>query len=63
MEHLRIISGHKFYKFGKRVIGMAVCDDVEYFREIACKISKDALEHIGESIDITGMMMEINDGI
>lgn len=52
---------NKFHKYGKRIIGMAVCDDVEYFRDIAYNISKDALEHIGETIDIDKEEMEIND--
>jgi len=52
---------NKYNKYGKRVIGMAVCDDVEYFRDAICKICDEALEHIEKNIEVVREEIEIND--
>ncbi len=44
---------NKINKFGKNIIGFAVCDDNEYFTDIVCKIGKDALSYIGKSCEIS----------
>ncbi len=50
-------------KLGKRVIGMAVCDDVEYFTNIAHNIATEALQYIPEHKDavLDRAGIEIND--
>jgi len=52
---------NKFLKLGKRVIGMAVCDNEEYFKTVVYNIAQEALPHIGEEIDIDRNDIEIND--
>ena len=52
---------NKFLKLGKRVIGMAVCDNEEYFKNVVYNIAQEALPHIGEEIDIDRCDIEIND--
>ncbi|MCR5710816.1 MAG: D-cysteine desulfhydrase family protein [Bacteroidales bacterium] len=39
--------------YGKRVIGVCVCDDEAYFQEIACRISRDALPYLVDSGEIS----------
>lgn len=50
-------------KLGKRVIGMAVCDNTEYFTNIAHTIATEALQYIPEYKDFTldRNNIEIND--
>lgn len=50
-------------KLGKRVIGMAVCDNTEYFTNIAHTIATEALQYIPEYKDFTlnKSNIEIND--
>ena len=38
--------------YGKRVIGVCVCDDEAYFQEIAARISRDALPYLVEQGEI-----------
>lgn len=52
---------NKFLKLGKRVIGMAVCDDENYFKDVVYNICKEAKPYIGEEIDIDKSDIEIND--
>lgn len=52
---------NKFHKLNKRVLGFAVCDDQEYFRNAVENISNEALPYIGEEIAISREEMEIND--
>ena len=48
---------------GKRVIGMAVCDDTNYFTEIAHNIGSEALQYLPEHKDkvLDKSHIEIND--
>lgn len=52
-------------KLGKRVIGMAVCDNTEYFTDIAEDIATQAIEYIpeykGKNIKLNRAGIEIND--
>lgn len=50
-------------KLGKRIIGMAVCDNTEYFTNIAHNIATEALQYIPEYKDFTlnRNNIEIND--
>ncbi len=50
-------------KLGKRVIGMAVCDDTEYFTNIAHNIATEALQYLPEHKDavLDRAGIEIND--
>lgn len=50
-------------KLGKRVIGMAVCDDTQYFTDIAHNIGTEALQYIPEHKDkvLDVNNIEIND--
>lgn len=52
---------NKFLKLNKRVIGMAVCDNQNYFKDVIFDISKEALPYINEKIDINREEIEIND--
>lgn len=52
---------NKFFKLNKRVIGMAVCDNQNYFKDVIFDISKEALPYINEKIDINREEIEIND--
>lgn len=52
---------NKFLNLGKRVIGMAVCDNEEYFKDVVNNIAQEALPYIGEKIDIDRCDIEIND--
>ncbi|MEN6619848.1 MAG: D-cysteine desulfhydrase family protein [Rikenellaceae bacterium] len=52
---------NKFFKLGRRVIGMAVCDDQNYFKDVVYNISEEALPYIKEKIDIDRGDIEIND--
>ncbi|MFA5850847.1 MAG: D-cysteine desulfhydrase family protein [Bacteroidales bacterium] len=52
---------NKYLNMGKRVIGMAVCDNEDYFKNVVFNIAKEALPHIGEEIDIDRCDIEIND--
>lgn len=40
--------------YGKRVIGVCVCDDAAYFQDIAARISCEALPYLVEQGEITG---------
>ncbi len=40
--------------YGKRVIGVCVCDDTAYFQNIAAQISRDALPYLVEQGEIDG---------
>ena len=39
--------------YGKRIIAMAVCDDVDYFQKVALKISREALSYLVEQKEIS----------
>ena len=39
--------------YGKRVIGVCVCDDEAYFQEVAARISRDALPYLVEQGEIS----------
>ena len=39
---------NELHNYGKRVVSMAVCDDIEYFTNIIANISKGALEYLPE---------------
>ncbi|MFA6334865.1 MAG: D-cysteine desulfhydrase family protein [Bacteroidales bacterium] len=52
---------NKFFRLNKRVIGMAVCDNQNYFRDVIVDISREALPYIGEKIDVLREEIEIND--
>ncbi len=50
-------------KLGKRIVGMAVCDDTAYFTEIAHRIGTEALQYLPEHKDkvLDVNNIEIND--
>ena len=54
---------NELHKLGKRVIGMAVCDDTEYFVNVVDNISRGALEFLPEYKDarLDKSAIEIND--
>ncbi|MBP9018332.1 MAG: D-cysteine desulfhydrase family protein [Rikenellaceae bacterium] len=52
---------NKIHGYGKRIIGMAVCDDAFYFKNVINEISNDALEYLDEEVDISKDEIEIND--
>ena len=55
---------NEVHKLGKRVIGMAVCDDVEYFTNIAQEISNETLTYLPaeySSAELKRENIEIND--
>lgn len=54
---------NELHKLGKRVIGMAVCDDTEYFVNVVNNISRGALEFLPEYKDarLDKSAIEIND--
>lgn len=55
---------NEVHKLGKRVIGMAVCDDVEYFTNIAQEISNETLTYLPaeySAAELKRENIEIND--
>ena len=55
---------NQVHKLGKRVIGMAVCDDTKYFTDIANEISNEALIYLDKSLQNSTLNIndiEIND--
>jgi D-cysteine desulfhydrase len=52
---------NKFFNLNKRVIGMAVCDNSDYFKKVIANISQEALPYINEKIVICTEDIEIND--
>lgn len=46
--HAGLYLANELYNLGKRIIGYAVCDDVEYFTNISHTIATEALEYLPE---------------
>lgn len=43
---------NKINNYGKKIVGFAVCDSNEYFKDVVYKIGQDALSFIGKSCQI-----------
>lgn len=52
---------NKYYNLQKRVVGFAVCDDSNYFRNHIHNINKEALQFLDKEVELSVDDIEIND--
>lgn len=61
--HAGLYLANEIMGLGKRIIGMAVCDDTEYFTNISYRIAGEALQYLPgfENFNLKKENIEIND--
>jgi D-cysteine desulfhydrase len=57
-----LVFGNQYYKSGKKIIGVNICDDAEHFREIVMSFHEPFCELLGDCFDLSKEQLHLLDG-